>query len=118
MIHGTRFNHPRLQLCEEIAVNLKAGADLREWVNKFSCAVSPHLTKILFFNSSDEYDTNIEFPLLKLSEKDATAFISSTLTIIESGFFDNESPVTYLACQIAKLNKVKIDIWGKGEKDP
>ena len=110
---GSRFHHPRLQLCRDITVHLKAGVDLIEWKNKFSCAVSPHLESIYLVMVNY---TNPQFPLLKLSEKDAAAFTCPTLRLILS-YFDEDHPITYLACQIAKLNNLKIYV-RYNEKDP
>jgi len=70
-------------------------------------AISPHLKKIVF-DEDDKIEANTEFPLLKLSEKDAAAFISSSLKSIEC-YFKDDSPVADLACQIANLNKVTIN---------
>jgi len=116
LAHGERFDHPRLQLCEQIFVCLKAGVDLEEWKNKFQFSICPNLTRLSFFEDY-EYDPDTEFPFLKLTEEDATFFTISNLNSIFSSFAV-DSPVTYLACQIAKLNNINIELSVERAFDP
>ena len=81
------------------------------WKNNFQFDAVPHLINFHFVKGAN-FSKDAIFPLLKLSEKDEKAFTSSSLKEIDIYFvfrvLDEDHPILYLLCQIAKLNNLSI----------